>query len=158
MPENKIIEFQYKILHQIIGTNKLLYKMGKTTSPNCEHCMMHFETIEHLFYNCFVVRNFWMNLFSKWNMYKKTDIKPSKKDILLGMEFQTSIHEIPVNILLLYGKKYVYLCKLQKESPNLEGFFNYMCCKCISISNTRSVLKTSYEEILTFILSCKLDI
>ena len=33
--DNKIIEMQYKIIHRIIGTNKLLFNIGISASPNC---------------------------------------------------------------------------------------------------------------------------
>ena len=48
--DNKVIEMQYKILHRIIGTNRFLYKIGKSDSPNCDNCMMYQESIEHLFF------------------------------------------------------------------------------------------------------------
>ncbi len=46
--DNKIIEMQFKILHRIIATNTLLYKIGKINSPTCQFCQMHFQSIEHV--------------------------------------------------------------------------------------------------------------
>ena len=36
--ETKLSMFQYKILHIILPTNSLLYKMEKVDTPKCPHC------------------------------------------------------------------------------------------------------------------------
>ena len=41
--------FQYKVLHNILYANKMLFKIGKVTSPRCSFCKLHDETIMHLF-------------------------------------------------------------------------------------------------------------
>ena len=40
---------QYKVLHNILYANKMLFKFGKVTSPRCSFCKFHYETIMHLF-------------------------------------------------------------------------------------------------------------
>ena len=45
--ENKVKEMQYKILFHYVPTNKLLYKLKRKTSPNCQ--ISSIQTIEHLF-------------------------------------------------------------------------------------------------------------
>lgn len=84
--DNSIIEMQFKIVHRIIGTNKLLYKIGKVASPTCGHCNMYMETIEHVFFECLDVRNFWLSLVERWNRYYDNPINICCKDVLLGYE------------------------------------------------------------------------
>ena len=38
----------YKVLHNILHANKMLFKLGKVTSPRCCFCKLHDETIIHL--------------------------------------------------------------------------------------------------------------
>jgi len=36
--EVKLVMFQYKITHNILATNSILYKMKKVASPSCPFC------------------------------------------------------------------------------------------------------------------------
>ena len=54
LPRNTTLEtkarmFQYKILHNTLYVNKMLFKFGKVISPRCSFCKLHDETIMHLF-------------------------------------------------------------------------------------------------------------
>ena len=54
--------FQFKILHGILFTNSILFKM--TLAPS--FCCLEIESPEHIFYECAKVKDFW-NDFGKWN-------------------------------------------------------------------------------------------
>ena len=69
MVDNKVSEMQYKILHRIIGTKYLLYKMRKVPNMTCEFCNMYIESIEHLFFYCYVVKNFWFEIMQRYSTY-----------------------------------------------------------------------------------------
>ena len=56
--DNNLIWFQYRILHRILGTQKLLSKIGKTSTPKCLLCKSHPESIIHLFSLCPCIINF----------------------------------------------------------------------------------------------------
>jgi len=60
--ENKIKEFQYKILHKYLPTNKLLFFMKLKDSPRCNFCFVYTQTIQHLFWECLCIHNMWMLL------------------------------------------------------------------------------------------------
>ena len=105
--DNKLIEMQLKIIHRIIGTNKLLYKIGKIASPVCSRCEMQIETIEHIFFECNVVRNFWLKLTDLWNECMDNNISFTCKDILLGYDVNNWKKYIAENILIMYAKKYI---------------------------------------------------
>ena len=47
--DTKARMFQYKVLHNILYANKMLFKFGKVTSPRCSFCKLHDEAIMHLF-------------------------------------------------------------------------------------------------------------
>ena len=52
----------YKVITQIVATNRLLYAMGIEDSPNCKRCKLHIENIEHKFLYCEEVKEFWENV------------------------------------------------------------------------------------------------
>ena len=47
--DTKARMFQFKVLHNVLYANKMLFKFGKVTSPRCSFCKLHDETIMHLF-------------------------------------------------------------------------------------------------------------
>ena len=47
---NKAKEMQYKILHDYVPTNKLLYKMTYIASPRCNFCNLYNQDTCHLFF------------------------------------------------------------------------------------------------------------
>ncbi|PIK36905.1 pol-like protein [Apostichopus japonicus] len=115
--ESKIQYFQFRVLHRIIGTNKLLHTIGKSDSPNCTFCDTHIESIEHLFWECSVTSTFILGVEA---MLLNKQFFFSKKDILLGFGVDVA-H--PYNFLILYMKHFIFQCKLNKCIPVVEDFF-----------------------------------
>ena len=62
--DTKARMFQFKVLHNVLYANKMLFKFGKVTSPRCSFCKLHDETIMHLFYKCLIVKELWNQLKS----------------------------------------------------------------------------------------------
>ena len=75
--DNKTKELQYKIIMRYVPTNHLLYKMGKVVSNSCTFCMLETETIEHLFYECHIVKSFWWEIFNDFNTHISHRFSPS---------------------------------------------------------------------------------
>ena len=46
---SKLQWFQYRIIHRILGTNSLLYKINQKPNDKCSFCLKEVETIEHIF-------------------------------------------------------------------------------------------------------------
>ena len=126
---NKIKELQYKILYRYIGTNKLLYKINKSPSPRCSFCEMHSESIEHLFYECVVSKNLWLDIQAEWNSINVLKIYFNLKDIILGYNVHFGVSSIvskTVNLIVLYGKSYIVRCKLANSQVNLQNFKSFI--------------------------------
>ena len=51
-------EFQFKVLNNILSLNYKLYKMKLISSPLCTFCKSENKTIEHLFWNCTLIKDF----------------------------------------------------------------------------------------------------
>ena len=63
--DSKTREFQYKLLHRIIYTNKILHKMGWVPSPMGSFCGKTVESLEHLFIYCDTSKQFWSSV-TEW--------------------------------------------------------------------------------------------
>ena len=56
--------FQFNLLHRIVYTNNLLYKMNFTISNLCSFCEEAEESLEHLFFECKASQDFWKSVIS----------------------------------------------------------------------------------------------
>ena len=61
---NKAKENQYKIMHDYVPTNKLLFKMKIIDSPRCNFCNLYVQDTYHLFFDCLIVKTFGLQLLS----------------------------------------------------------------------------------------------
>ena len=50
--EVKLAIFQHKIIHNILATNSILYKMKKVASSSCPFCLSDGQNIHHLLISC----------------------------------------------------------------------------------------------------------
>ena len=108
--------FQYRIVHRIIGTNKLLFKIKIKESPKCTFCQNDDESISHLFFDCPIVLRFLIsiqNLIS--NQTNNHQFTIEKEDIILGNHENQAL-----NTILLLVKKYIYDAKMKEHPLNLE--------------------------------------
>ena len=102
--------FQYKVLHNILYANKMLFKFGKVTSPRCSFCKLHNETIMHLFYDCLIVKKLWNQLKSILSNNLNFPISTPQSAIFGFWDLDTNEHLI-LNHLLLIFKMYIYNAK-----------------------------------------------
>ena len=63
--DTKVRVFQYKVLHNILYVNKMLFKFGKVISPRCSFCKLHDKTIMYLFMTAELLKEYGI----KWNLY-----------------------------------------------------------------------------------------
>ena len=64
--ESYVKAFQYKVLHNILYTNKKLFKIGFRTDDVCTFCEAEQETLYHILYQCSYSRRFWNDFESYW--------------------------------------------------------------------------------------------
>lgn len=112
---NKIKELQYKILMRYVSTNSLLYEMNVVSSPSCTFCMFETEFIEHLFCECFIIKNLWFFVFDEWNRKMNSSLSPSRDICVLGKFSNTQYNskDWALYILTLTVKYYVMQCKYE---------------------------------------------
>ena len=115
--EVKICYFQYRYLHRILPTNRLLSLMGKKESPLCSFCNIDEETLEHLFWNCTFTSTFILDVEMK---ILNKQFFFSKSDIFFG--YQNTVNH-PYNFLILYMKYFIFSSKQQNRKPDFNSFF-----------------------------------
>ena len=70
---SKLQWFQYRIIHRILGTNSLLYKINQKPNDKCSFCLEEVERIEHIFWSCNKISKLWEDLNS-W-IFEKNEIE-----------------------------------------------------------------------------------
>ena len=128
---NRVKEFQYKIIHGYLATNLLLYKMKIVSSPRCNFCDLYSQSIQHMFFECLPIRNIWYQLERKILNVTNRVISFCEKDILFGIVLQREKEFYGmVNRVIFYSKYYVYRCKIQNEEVTYEKLLAYIIIKC----------------------------
>ena len=98
--------FQYKINHVMLGTHRLMFKMGIVDNENCSFCNHFSETILNLFWECRYSYQFWralikwlseefQNIFTNWS---KTDILFWKLLELINICVQRVLNIVKKNV------------------------------------------------------------
>ena len=104
---NLLVWFQLKLLYRILGTKEYLNKINIVHSSDCNHCQQK-ETILHMFVECDRVIFFWSEIEKLIFETTRMKIHFSKFDILFGY-LNTDINRLPLNVLLLISKKYIFM-------------------------------------------------
>ncbi len=118
----KLQAFQYKIIHGIVCTNKVLKQCGISMNDNCSFCDSEVETTQHLFVQCLKVKNLW-NQLADW-LAPCIDFRIhilDEKTVVLG-----TLNSCLINWLLLQTKYYIYRCRVRTENLCIESLKNYL--------------------------------
>ena len=110
--ETYIQWFQYRIIHKIIGTKSLLFKMNIATDNLCTFCNEEIENITHLFWICRYTQEiirFAIHFINRNRQH--LPIQLTCQDMILGI---TNSKQIDLNILCLEIKRYSFQCQRKK--------------------------------------------
>ena len=115
---------QYRILHRILATNTLPFKMNIVQSDICSFCGTERETLEHLFYDCYIVKEFLSDICQWFSENLNLPLTIDKKTILFGLPLKKT-NKI-FNWVLLQCKKFIYKMRIKKTNPNCRAFKNVL--------------------------------
>ena len=121
--EVKLSVFQFKVIHNILSTNSLLYKMKKINSPKCPFCPDTEQSISHLFVHCPLAVSFW-NEFTEWyrSKSKKHSMTAFKEcEIIYGI-LKGSSSPQTLNHLILIGKYFLFICAKNNRKYQFADF------------------------------------
>ena len=106
--------FQFKIVHKILYTNDLLFRLKLVDSKECSFCKSHPETVLHLFCECYCSKIIWSKL-EEW-IFRKTGnrLKFEKENIVFGFK---GPHNDALNCIIIVVKKVIYSNRFQNKLP-----------------------------------------
>ena len=115
--------FQYKILHNILYLNKMLFTFAKIKTPLCSFCHSYDETIKHIFLECICVKQLWNHL----RLFLTNDISLpilTPQTAIFGFinGIENSVYKI-TNYILLIFKLHVYKSR-EKRILELSRLIN----------------------------------
>ena len=121
--DTKLMWLQYRILHNILTTNRSVSKFKRDQSDICEFCNAHSETIHHLIWSCQKVSTFWKDLSILLNRRctHTYNFTFSESLVLFGKDNNIETDKI-CDLIILMGKYFIYRCKVQKTNLNLKYF------------------------------------
>ena len=109
--------FQTRINHKILATYKFLCKIKVTNDPQCFFCSVSDETIEHLLWECNIVKGF-LHETTNWLSDHNIALNLDEKSFLFGI---SKNQENDINKLVLMKiKYYIYYAKCSKNNIKLS--------------------------------------
>ena len=116
--------FQFKLIHRIIFTNRKLFLCHMSETELCSFCNETRETLVHLFFECPNIRTL------RYQFKDLLKVKCNIVDLLVtcidtfifGIVEPKSPLEDCLNIIFLLMKQYIYSCKILRRPLNIIAF------------------------------------
>ena len=125
--EIRLRELQWKILHNIYPTNIMLNKMKLVDDNKCYICTHEIDYLEHFFFECAPVMDFWEKVDIFIFDTTETKTKLTLCDVLFGFELQnqaTSRFVVnTINEIILIGKMCISIVKKTQSPTPLFAIF-----------------------------------
>ena len=121
--DTKLRWLQFRIAHSILTTNRSVSKYDNNQSHLCQFCHAHSETIQHLFWECSKVKNFWKELEHTFNRRctHAHNFKFEKNFVLFGLNGNI-VTDKTCDFITLMAKFYIYRSKVQDRQPLFQIF------------------------------------
>ena len=125
--DTKLRWFQCRLLHRIITTNIFAHKIKKAETNLCTFCKHFPETLLHLFWDCILVKTFWIFFVQYFteNCPQFFNLSLDAKVIILGESNNMATDEI-FDLFLLLAKFFIYKCKVTGVLPDMKHFKHIM--------------------------------
>ena len=111
----KLIDFQFRLLHNIITTNIQLKQWGLKDDDKCTFCNSQPETTIHLFLKCNFSGNIWNELYDYIARHSGTRISLADTEIMLGVRDKPFASFY--NTITTITKQYIYACRCKQTNP-----------------------------------------
>ena len=142
--DNYYIYFNYRILHRILGTNHLMYKMQISQTENCRLCENASETLIHLFLSCPKSIIFWKTIFAWIKNLTKVSLAIDVT-IIFGYLISNSYSKA-INTILMVAKNYIF----QMARSENDLFLYIFKKKLIKIYHEQRNLAVSNNLLVNF--------
>ncbi|CAC5393918.1 unnamed protein product [Mytilus coruscus] len=122
--ESKLQASQYKILHRIVSHNYLLEKYKLSETNECASCK-EIETIDHNFFECTEIKQFWREVSNWWNFVFGVIIFLNKDSVIFGV---WNSDYLVLNYCILQAKydiNYVKITQLDRLLISVQAFLKF---------------------------------
>lgn len=120
--ENRLREFNFKLLHRLTVTQKELRIYGVNNENRCPYCKEP-DSILHTFVECHYTQTFYAKVVDWFNAKFNSSFSPTSQEKLFGTDLTTSRNnELKLNYCLLFAKYYLYYQKLYHKDCNITEF------------------------------------
>ena len=153
--DNKLREFGYKILLRVSVTNKELKKFKISNDDLCDQCKTP-DSLENTFLQCPANVKCYYEILSWFNVSHNTLVNLSPEQTLMQKYIPRPINynlRRPLELLILFIKKYVCSCKIKVVPLNCTQFINNLKTQC-RWWGTVNRLTGSPEKASSYSLEC----
>ena len=116
----KYRNFQYRLLHDKIFCNNVLYYWGKVDSQKCDWCVEPKQNVAHLLYSCPVAEHLWKEL-KLFLRIKDIEVEINLENVIYNLIHPKYKHI--ANFLALVLKFFIFKCKCRQEKPKPRCYF-----------------------------------
>lgn len=111
----------------------------------CTFCNIEIEKIEHLFWHCNIVNQFWETI-EHW-IYAKNNymINIDKQRAIFGIPNNILAMQ-PINYILIVTRHYIYKCRVSSSNLNLLSWENYVK-KFLEVEKLIALKTNKYDKI-----------
>ena len=113
--------FQFKLLHRKIPTNKFLYTIKVINNNLCTFCKKDIETLTHIFWTCEIAQNVWKSL-ERWLQSRHLLPGLNGIDKLDAVGLNSKPENIYLGFWKLAARCYIFKIKLQEKIQILVIF------------------------------------
>lgn len=136
----KLHWFQYRILHRILATNNLLWKYKIKRDNLCSFCKKFPETLEHLFWYCDEVQDFWEKIETWIAEKSEFVVNINEYGAIFGKNNKNC--NKPENYILILTRYYIYKSRINNTKLYLNIWKREVKCfieteKMIAIKNSK---------------------
>ena len=125
--DTKLKEFQFKLIHRIIVTNKELFRFAIKPDDKCLYCGDK-DSIEHTFIECPFTKTFVKKVIQWFNQTNLCQILPTTEEVLFGIFSSTCDARIKkkFNYTTLAMRQYIYANKTNSKTISIPSLLtNY---------------------------------
>ncbi len=117
----KLRDFQFRLLHRTIVTNKKLTQMKLSNNDKCTFCNNETETIEHLLFECQCCKIIWNRLVQWIKQTTHIELEVTLLNILFGIPLNDRFPlKQAINTCLTIARQYIYACRCLNRIPSFQ--------------------------------------
>ena len=116
--------FQYKVLNNILYTNKKLFKIGYRADDVCTFCEAEPETLYHILYQFPYSRQFWNDFESYWCLLSNQQVRLSLQNVIFGIISKQCPSTTLINYFIIVGTLFLWDCRRNQIHPKIKGYQN----------------------------------